>query len=39
VADEGKNPVWLTLDELKTKDMPVPIRTIVQKYATELVRN
>jgi 8-oxo-dGTP pyrophosphatase MutT (NUDIX family) len=36
VVDEGKNPVWLTLDEALGKELPVPIRTIIEKYQQDL---
>jgi 8-oxo-dGTP pyrophosphatase MutT (NUDIX family) len=36
VVEEGKNPVWLTLDEAVGKNLPVPIRAIVKKYRARL---
>lgn len=36
VREEGKSPVWLTLDEVLKKELPVPIRSIVENYKTQL---
>ncbi len=36
VLDEGKDPVWLTLDDVLAKNLPVPIRFLIRNYKTQL---
>jgi 8-oxo-dGTP pyrophosphatase MutT (NUDIX family) len=34
--DEGRNPVWLTLEEALQKDLTFPVRRVIIKYRNEL---
>lgn len=36
ICPEGKNPTWLTLEEAKAKQLPVPIRYILDHYQHEI---
>lgn len=36
VIDEGKDPVWLTLEEAKQREMPFAIRYLLDNYAETL---
>lgn len=38
VIEEGKRPVWLSLDEALQKDLIYPVQCIIEKYRHELTR-
>ncbi|WP_280381690.1 NUDIX hydrolase [Nocardia wallacei] len=39
VEEEGENPIWLSLDELREKDLTYPVEFIVDRYSHELQRS